>query len=182
MAPDRRKVPSLIDQRVTMPVGGVFPDDLTTLKRAMPVPYNMEVELSIMASNLDQMYQILEQILVLFNPDLQIQKSDSPLDWTMISSVELVGISNEENYPIAATNRTIIWSLTFKLPIFISIPMGVRDDLVRKISIDIANGTTRTMEVDSEGNIVPFGSDSLGKVTVTQEDFLNKNGPKNPKS
>ena len=174
LAPERRKAPALIDQRVTMPVGGVFPDDLTTLKRAMPVPYNMEVELSIMTSNVDQMYQILEQVLVLFNPDLQIQKHDSPLDWTMLSSVELISISNEENYPIADKGRTIIWTLAFKMPIWLSIPIGVRDDLVRKITIDIADGTVRTMEVDSDGNIVPFGSKSLGTVSISQEDFLNQ--------
>lgn len=175
MAPERRKAPALIDQRVMMNVGGVFPDDLTTLKRAMPVPYNMEVELSIMASNVDQLHQILEQILVLFNPDIQIQRTDSPYDWTMITSVELTNISNEENYPIADKGRTIIWTLTFKMPIFISVPIGVKDDLVRKITIDIANGTTRTMEVDADGNIVPFGGDSLGTVTITQEDFLKQN-------
>ena len=177
MAPERRKAPALIDQRVTMDVGGVFPDDLTTLKRAMPVPYNMELELSIMASNVDQLHQILEQILVLFNPDIQIQRTESPFDWTMLTSVELVGISNEENYPIADKGRTIIWSLTFKMPIFIGVPMGVKDDLVRKITIDIANGTTRTMEVDADGNIVPFGSESFGTVSITQEDFLKQNPP-----
>jgi hypothetical protein len=174
LAPERRKAPSYVDQRVVMPVGGVFPNDLTTLKRAMPVPYNMELELSIMASNLDQMYQILEQILVLFNPDLQLQKSDSPNDWTLLTSVELTGISNEENYPIADKGRTIIWSLAFKMPILISIPMGVRDDLVRKIVIEIANGTNRTMEVDADGNIVPFGNSVVGVVTVTQDDYIQK--------
>lgn len=180
LAPDRRKAPALIDQRVTMPVGGSFPDDLTTLKRAMPVPYNMELELSLMASNVDQMYQMLEQILVLFNPDLQIQKSDSPYDWTMLTNVELVGISNEENYPIADKGRTILWTLTFKMPIFISIPMGVRNDLVRKIIIEIANGTDRVMEVDSDGHIVPFGNNDFGSITISQDDFVPpKNGSKN---
>lgn len=182
MAPERRKVPSYLDQRVTMPVGGVFPDDLTTLKRYMPVPFNMELELSIMASNTDQLYQILEQILVLFNPDIQIQKSDSPFDWTILSSVELTNITNEENYPIAERGRLIIWSLTFKMPIYIGIPMGVRDDLVRKVIIDIANGTSRTMEVDIDGNIVPFGGESLARIEVTQEDYIDFLQNENPNS
>jgi hypothetical protein len=30
------------------------------------------------------------------------------------------------------------------------------------------------MEVDSDGNIVPFGSKSLGAVSISQEDFLNQ--------
>jgi hypothetical protein len=60
------------------------------------------------------------------------------------------------------------------MPIWLSIPIGVRDDLVRKITIDIADGTVRTMEVDSDGNIVPFGSKSLGTVSISQENFLNQ--------
>ena len=92
----------------------------------------------------------------------------------MLSSVEWISISNEENYPIADKGRTIIWTLAFKMPIWLSIPIGVRDDLVRKITIDIADGTVRTMEVDSDGNIVPFGSKSLGTVSISQEDFLNQ--------
>ena len=171
LSPERRKAPSLIDQRIHMPAGGVFPDDLTTLKRAMPVPYDMEVELSIIASNQDQMFQILEQILVLFNPDVQIQKNDSPFDWTMLTNVELIGISNEENYPIADKGRSVIWTLTFKMPIFISIPMGVRDDLVRKIVIEISNGTNRSFEVDDDGNIMPFGDTVISTVVVSQDDF-----------
>lgn len=182
LAPNRRKAPSLVDQRILMPVGGVFPDDLTTLKRAMPVPYDASVELAIMASNQDQMFQILEQILVLFNPDIQIQKSDSPYDWTVLTSVELVNISNEENYPTGDKGRVIVWSLTFRMPIFLSIPMGVRDDLVRKIVIDIANGTNRTYEVDNDGNIQPFGSDKMAGIVITQDDFMaehSKNKPEN---
>ena len=57
---------------------------------------------------------------------------------------------------------------------YLKCPIGVRDDLVRKITIDIADGTVRTMEVDSDGNIVPFGSKSLGTVSISQEDFLNQ--------
>jgi hypothetical protein len=164
MAPERRKSPSYLDQRVTMGVGGVFPDDLRVVKRAMPVPFNATMELSIYASNNDQMYQILEQLLVLFNPDIQIQKSDGPFDWTKLTKVELTDIANEENYPSGTERRIIQWTLTFDMPIFLSIPMGLKDDLVRKIVIQIAAGdTTPTFEVDDEGQLIPFG-DPVAKV------------------
>ena len=74
IAPERRKIQAYVDQRVTLKAGGVFPDDLTVVKRAMPIPYNATMELSILVSNSQQRDQILEQILVLFNPDIQIQK------------------------------------------------------------------------------------------------------------
>jgi T4-like virus Myoviridae tail sheath stabiliser len=160
IAPDRRKVQAYVDQRVTLPVGGVFPTDLTVVKRAMPIPYNMTVELSIYASNTNQRDQILEQILVLFNPDLQIQKSDGPFDWTKITRVELTDISNESNYPAGTDKRFILWSLTFEVPIYLSIPMGVKDDLVRKVIIRLGDLDSLNIgEVDENGELV-FG-DSL---------------------
>lgn len=169
LAPERRKTPGMLDQRVTMPVGGIFPDDLTVVKRAFPVPYNATVELSIYASNTDQMHQILEQVLVLFNPDIQIQKSDGPYDWTKLTRVELTDISNEENYPSGTDRRTIIWTLTFEMPIYLSIPMGVRDDLVRKVIIQIGSlGSMVVNEVDEDGNLTPFG-DPLARIEISDK-------------
>ena len=158
IAPERRKVQAYIDQRVTMPVGGVFPQDLRVVKRAMPIAYNARIELSIYASNMQQRDQILEQVLVLFNPDLQIQKSDGPFDWTKLTRVDLVDIQNEENYPSGIDRRLIVWTLVFDVPIFLSIPMGVKDDLVRKIIIQIADLSTMYInEVDQNGDLLPFG-------------------------
>lgn len=159
LAPERRKVQAYVDHRVAMKAGGIFPDDLTVVKRAMPVPYNMTVELSIYASNTQQLHQIIEQILVLFNPDLQIQKSDSAFDWTKLTKVELTDISNEENYPSATDKRIINWTLTFEMPIFLSIPMGLKDDLVRKIVLQISTGSGDVVnEVDENGELTPFGN------------------------
>lgn len=170
MAPERRKVQAYVDQRTTMRPGGVFPDDLTVVKRAMPVPYNMTVELSIYASNTQQMHQILEQILVLFNPDLQIQKSDGPFDWTKLTKVELTDISNEENYPSSTDRRITLWTLTFEIPIFLSVPMGVKDDLVRKVVIQISNISTMLVnEVDENGELTPFG-DPIARIEITDRE------------
>lgn len=168
LAPERRKVQAFVDQRVTMPVGGVFPTDLTVVKRAMPVPYNMTIELSFYASNLNQRDQILEQILVLFNPDLQIQKSDGPFDWTKLTKVELTDIANEENYPSGTDRRIIVWTMTFDVPIYLSIPMGVKDDLVRKIIIQLGDlGTMQIGEVDENGELTPFG-DPYAQIEITE--------------
>lgn len=191
VAPERRKVQAYVDQRVTLRTGGVFPEDLTTVKRAMPVPYNMTVELSIYASNTQQLHQILEQILVLFNPDLQIQRSDAPFDWTKLTKVELTDISNEENYPAATDRQIINWTLTFEMPIFLSIPMGIKDDLVRKIVIQISagGGTQVINEVDENGELTPFGSpaariefDTREQQNLTEAEctFTGNTLPENP--
>ena len=158
-ADERRRAPGMVDQRVTMKTGGVFPEDLTTIKRVMPIPYNATVELSIYASNTQQMHQILEQILVLFNPDIQIQKSDAPFDWTKLTNVTLTDINNDENYPAGTERRLIVWTLNFILPIWLGIPMGVKDDLVRKVIIQIGQlSSMNIQEVDETGNLTPFGT------------------------
>ena len=188
-APERRKVQAYVDQRVTLPVGAIFPDELTVVKRSMPIPYTATIELSIWASNTQQMHQILEQILVLFNPDIQIQKSDGAFDWTKLTNVTLDDISNEENYPSSTVPRAIVWTLSFTMPIFLSIPMGVKDDLVRRVIIQL--GTLDTMninEVDEKGELTPFGT-PIGRIdfdtrpvpSPTQCTFNQLTTPTNPK-
>ena len=158
LSPNRKGI-GVVDKRVYLPSGGVFPDDLKTVTRVMPIPYVMSAQLSIYASNTDQMMQILEQLLVLFDPVLQIQTSDSVFDWTKITTVELVGVTNEENYPSGIDKRVIQWSLDFEVPIYISVPIDIKDEMVRKIVIQISNlDEFQVDEFDENGNLIPFNS------------------------
>lgn len=167
----RRKAYGYVDHRVAMKTGGAFPDDLFVVQRAMPIPYLMQVELTINASNTNQLHQMLEQILVLFNPDLQIQTSDGEFDWTKITSVKLTEITNEENYPSGQDRRIIQWTLGFEMPIFLTIPMGIRDEVVKKVVIQIGDmSTMRVNEVDENGNVLPFGT-PIAQVTLTNPDM-----------
>jgi hypothetical protein len=156
MAPNRKGV-GVVDNRVFLPAGGVHPTDLRVVRRVMPIPYTMTVDLSICTSNTLQTHQILEQVLMLFDPTLQIQTSDAAFDWTKITTVELVGISNEENYPSGTDKRIINWTLQFEMPIYISAPVDIKDELVRKIVIQIGDlSNFQVNEFDDDGNLVPF--------------------------
>jgi len=64
-----------------------------TVERHAPVPYMLVMNCDIWTSNTDQKLQLMEQILVLFNPTLDIRTNDSPLDWTSLSQVELTNTS-----------------------------------------------------------------------------------------
>ena len=157
-----RKGTNVTDKRSYLPEGGVWPTDIRTVTRIMPIPFIMEMELSIYASNTQQLHQMLEQILMLFDPTLQIQTNDSATDWTQITLVELTDINNEENYPAGADRRVINWTFKFSIPIYISAPMDVKDDVVRKILIRIGDLDGFVLdEYDENGNLVPFNSDSL---------------------
>lgn len=168
LSPNRKGI-GVVDKRTFMPQGGVFPDDLRTLTRVMPIPYIMTVELALYASNTQQLHQILEQILVLFDPTLQIQTSDTASDWTKLTSVELTGINNEENYPPGGDRRIIMWTLTFDLPIYISAPVDIKDDVVRKIIITYGDLDGFIVnELDENGNQIAFEPNfNWGTSTVT---------------
>lgn len=157
LAPDRMHGVNQVDRRSYLEQGGVFPDDVKAIKRVMAIPYNMEMELAIYASNTDQMFQILEQVLMLFDYDLQLQFNDAPFDWTKISKLILTGMTNEENYPAGTDKRMVMWTLNFELPIWLSPPVEVRNEIVTNISVRIADINSLTLnEVDPEGNLVPF--------------------------
>jgi hypothetical protein len=166
LAPERRKGIGHQDRKTYLPTQGVFPDDLKVVHRLMPIPYNANFELSIYSSNTDQMHQILEQILIVFDPILQIQISDAPFDWTKITHIELIGIVSEENYPLGQDRRILVWSLTFMMPIYLSAPMDLKKNIVEQVNLRFGNLDTFSLsEVDANGDLVPF-TDIWGITTV----------------
>ena len=175
LAPERRKGVGSVFQKVSMPAGGVFPDDLKVVKRLMPIPYNITMELSIYASNLEQMHQILEQILLVFDPQLQIQTSDAAFDWTKITIVELTSINNDENYSMGTDKRILTWTLSFHIPIYLSAPLDKKDDLVKKIVLRVGDlSGLNVNEYDENGELRPF-STQYSKTTVSYDGDTNIN-------
>lgn len=157
MDPSRMKGVNQVDRRSYLEQGGVYPDDVKSIKRVMPVPYNMQMELAIHASNTDQLYQILEQILILFDYDLQLQFNDAPFDWSRVTSLFLQGINNEENYPLGVDRRMLIWTLQFNMPVWLSPPIEIRNEIIATINLrygDLADFVLD--EIDENGNLAPF--------------------------
>jgi hypothetical protein len=98
-----------------------------TIDRLMPVPYKLTMKLDIWTSNTNQKMQLLEQILVLFNPALEIQSTDNYIDWTSLSVCELESTQwTSRTIPVGTENPIDIATLTFTLPIWISSPAKVK--------------------------------------------------------
>ena len=110
-----------------------------TVEKVMPSPFRLEVTADIYSSNTDQKLQILEQILYLFNPDFEIQKSDNYIDWTSLSYVELTGITfSSRSIPVGADTEIDVATMTFSMPIWLSPPVKVKKlGVVRKIIMSI---------------------------------------------
>ena len=98
-----------------------------TIERLMPVPYKLTIKLDIWTSNTNQKMQLLEQIIPLFNPALEIQSTDNYIDWTSLSVVELVSTQwTNKVIPVGTEDPIDIATLTFALPIWISSPAKVK--------------------------------------------------------
>jgi hypothetical protein len=137
VSPLRRKGVGFETAHSFLPRGELIPDGVKVIHQYMPIPYDITMELSVYSSNLFQRLQILEQILMLFDPDIQIQRSDAEFDWTKITILQLNGVTFEENYPALTDRRMIIDTFTFNVPIWITPPAKIKEDFVKNIWIRI---------------------------------------------
>ena len=110
-----------------------------TVERMMPVPYTLELKLDIWTSNTKQKLQLLEQLMVLFNPSLEIQSTDNYIDWTSLSVVYLESPNwSSRSVPIGTTDPIDVATLTFKLPVWISPPAKIKKlGVIQKIIASI---------------------------------------------
>jgi hypothetical protein len=81
----------------------------------------------IWTANTDQKLQVLEQILVLFNPSLELQTTDNYIDWTSLSVLNLNQINwSSRTVPVGNDTPIDVATLTFETPIWISPPVKVK--------------------------------------------------------
>lgn len=98
-----------------------------TVERILPTPFNLRVKADIVTSNTEQKLQILEQILVLFNPSFEIQTTDNYVDWTSLTTVYLSEVQwSNRTIPVGAESENDVATLGFDAPIWISPPAKVK--------------------------------------------------------
>ena len=98
-----------------------------TVERLLPTPFKLTMKADIWTSNTDQKLQLLEQILVLFNPSLELQTTDNYLDWTSLSTLYLTGTNfTSRTIPAGADSEIDVCTLDFEIPIYITPPAKVK--------------------------------------------------------
>ncbi len=138
-----------------------------TIERIMPVPFTLILNLDIWTTNTTMKLQLLEQILTLFNPAIEIQSTDNYIDWTSLTTVELTGVNwSSRVIPMGTDNPIDIATLTFKLPIWISPParvtkMGVIHKIISSIYDSNGDANNALLSDDlllgTRQKITPFG-------------------------
>lgn len=97
-----------------------------TIGRIMPAPYKLTIKLDLWTTNSNQKLQALEQLLPQFNPSLEIQFDDEYIDWTSLSAITLTDIQwSSRNIPVGADDAIDIATMTFEIPIWLSMPAQV---------------------------------------------------------
>lgn len=121
------------------------PDNGSETKKAyMPVPYNMQFELSIMSKLNDDALQIVEQILPYFQPSYNItvdlvesiqEKRDIP--------IVLENITMQDDYEgDFTTRRVLLYTLRFTAKTYLFGPVSsATKDIVKKATISYISGT-----------------------------------------
>ncbi len=135
-----------------------------TIERIMAVPFTLTMNCDLFSNNTDQKLQILEQLLVLFNPALELQTTDNWLDWTSLSYVELSDITfSSRTIPNGTDDEIDIATMQFTIPIWLTPPakikkLGVIEKIIASVYDEDATG------VDINGIV---GGDLLTRQEIT---------------
>jgi hypothetical protein len=145
-----------------------------TVERLMPTPYNLTINVDIWSSNTYQKLQILEQILMLFNPSLEIQTTDNYIDWTSLSVVNLENVTwSSRTIPSGTESEIDIASMTFKTPIYISPPAKVKKlGVIQNIITAMFSDTGLEINIDDTAYAQSMVKDS--PVNAQQDAIPNK--------
>ena len=163
-----------------------------SIKRHQPVPYQLTMQVDMWTSNTEQKLQLLEQILVLFNPTLNIHTSNNAMDWSTLSYVELIATTwSMRAIPSGIDDIIDISTMTFTLPVLINPPAKVvKNTVIHTIIDNIEDVTDEGLESLRAGeNYTPlftsykivtleqykmkFNIDNSGNATAQ---LLNQNG------
>ena len=121
----------------TQPTKGPESKQPVQYQQFLPVPYNLEIEMAIIAKNQDDGLQIIEQILPAFQPSLNV--SIEVIDVTHEErdiAIVLNGIGYTDDYEgDYTTRRTLIWTLNFTVKTYLFGPVQAQKD-IRKVTID----------------------------------------------
>jgi len=160
-----------------------------TIERVMPAPYKMNLKLDIWTSNVEQKLQLLEQILVFFNPVLEIQNTDNFLDWTSLSYVSLENVIwTSRSIPTGTESDIDVATLEFTIPIWLTAPakikkLGVVQKIIASVYNSDGNLNSSLQDQNLMGNRMRFAPLDYGLLLINgqarllhaQEGVINSN-------
>ena len=135
------------------------PNDGTVTKKAfMPVPYNMQFELSIMTKLNDDALQIVEQILPYFQPsyNLTVQLVETMKEKRDIPII-LDNVTMDDQYEgNFTTRRVLLYTMRFSAKTYLFGPVTTATkDIIKKASVRYLAGGSKSTERDVTYSVTP---------------------------
>ncbi len=133
-----------------------------TVDRLMPRPYMLTVQIDIWTSNMEQKFQLLEQIDSIIFPGFDIQNSDNALDWSALTTAQFESQTYSSiSMPIGTENEIDVATIVLKIPMWLSPPAKVtRQNVIQQVITNISDA-----EKDDKGVIIP--TNALARVVTT---------------
>ena len=109
----------------------------TMSSQFMPVPYNMDFELVVMAKQSDDALQIVEQILPFFQPDYTITFNDnSTMGTTRDVPIILTGVTYTDEYEGSFEDRRVLtYTLSFTAKFYLYGPV-TDQKVIKQVQVD----------------------------------------------
>ena len=176
-APNRRQGPQIIDsvqvdtRQYDSNTGQYLntPGNRYSVARYMPVPYELSMSVDIWSPNESVKEQLVEQIMVLYNPGIEIQTSNNPLDWTVLSWIEMQDqiTWSSRTIPIGTENPIDVLTMIFRFPIWINPPAQLnQQNIIENIVANIIEGNKQNTD-QVEWTEYEF----LSRQTITPGDY-----------
>ena len=156
-------------------LSGASADKASEKKTYMPVPYNMQFELSIMCKLNDDALQIVEQIVPYFQPAYSLavdlvstigEKRDIP--------VTLENITMDDQYEgVFSTRRVLLYTLRFSAKTYLFGPVSsTTTDIIKKVSIgyiaaESSGKNSRTGGRDVTYSVTPRATKNYDGIVAT---------------
>mgnify|MGYP001573775000 CR=1 FL=1 len=177
MAPELRTSPGHVDkvqviEKKYNDTTGEYsnePGNRYTIERHNPVTYVLSMNCDIWTSNTEQKLQLMEQILVLFNPTLDVRTSNNPYDWSALTYIEMKNTTWSSRSVGSSIDDIIdVASINFDLPILINPPAKVKQQkLIHTIINQMYN--LDDIELDNFKENVAFDRSTVEYTVVTLE-------------
>lgn len=141
-----------------------YEDNPRVAFRKIGQSFNMSLETNLIASSKSELFSILEQILLVFNPRVTIKLDSNALSVDNTTQIALENIQSEVAYPVGNDKPMVSYSLTFTMPVRLHYPVTGDADFIDEIV-----RTTYTSEDGTEENINSEGIEER----ITDEDLDN---------
>lgn len=146
-----------------------------TIDRYMPVPYTLTLQLDVWTTTTTTKLQILEQLLTIFNPMVQLQQNSNKFDWSSIFELELINVTwSNRGVPQGSSLERDIASLQFKLPIWINPPAKLKHiKIIEQVVTNFHTAADLTDEEIDRNIYDPFSciGEQIGQCIVTPGNF-----------